>query len=481
MRPDLEGTQATALYLAPRGRDSVVLERLLGEASIPATRCNSLGELGSRLGDDTLFVIVTEEELLAADLQAIAEWIARQPSWSDLPFVVLTKRDDGAERSPMISRLASLLGKVSFLERPFHATTLISLATTAMRGRSRQYQARERLLELQRSRDRLRESETRFRATFENAPIGIAHLDLDGTWLRVNHRLCEIFGFAEEELRAKTLQEISHPEERAANTAMLHRLIDREIENCTLEERYLQPDGKLVWINLTVGCVLDPDGAVQYLVAAVEDITGRKRQEEQIQLLMREVNHRSKNLLAVVQSIANQTARDAEPAIFAHDFTQRLIGLSASQDLLIEGDWKAVDLASLVQSQLAYLGSIKSERVAISGPRLLVTPSAAQGIGLAVHELATNALKYGALSSDAGQVTIDWRHERATPEDRFHMFWSERGGPAVVEPIRRGFGRTVIERMSAISVGGEVDLRYDPEGLSWALSAPAENVMYRSQ
>lgn len=468
-----------ALFIAPMGRDAAILQRLLEAVHIPCSPCRSVEELTSRLSQDTTFVIATEEVLNSANLQAVAAWIEAQPSWSDLPFIVLIGRGSGAERNPLASRLAAILGNVSFLERPFHPTTLISLALTALRGRQRQYEARVHLQELEKGRDELRESEARFRATFENAAIGIGHVAPDGSWLRVNRRLCEIVGYSDAELRTKTFQEITHPDDLADDLAHVERVLRREINEYGMEKRYFRKDGSIIWINLTVGSVCRPDNAVDYLVAAIEDITTRKRQDDQIQLLMREVNHRSKNMLAVVQSIANQTARDSSPREFAVDFMQRLKGLSASQDLLIDRNWTSVGLTDLVQSQLAYLGSPKNERVRVRGQPILVTPSAAQGIGLALHELATNALKYGALSGDRGGVMIDWWRDGPEEAPRFHIAWTERGGPEVQEPLHRGFGRTVIERMSAIAVSGKVELRYDSEGLAWKLSAPEENVVYR--
>jgi len=191
---------------------------------------------------------------------------------------------------------------------------------------------------------------------------------------------------------------------------------------------------------------------------------------------MREINHRSKNLLAVVQSIARNSARGGSPATFAEDLSQRLRGLSASQDLLIESQWKAVSLANLVKSQLSHLSEPMASRISIQGQTILISPSAAQGIGMALHELATNALKYGALSNENGLVDISWNVTRADGVDEFCMHWRERCGPTVNPPTQSGFGRTVIERMVAHAVGGRVTMDYAKDGFSWSLTAPQSNV-----
>ncbi len=177
------------------------------------------------------------------------------------------------------------------------------------------------------------------------------------------------------------------------------------------------------------------------------DITELKRQEEQISLLMREVNHRSKNILTLVQAIARQTAA-SRPADFLRRFDERVRALAASQDLLVKSEWTGADLAQLIRSQLAHFKDFIDARIALNGPDLVVTTPAAQALGMALHELATNAGKYGALSNANGQIRIDWNLVRDGSDDMFVMCWRERGGPLVQEPEIKGFGTTVICRMA---------------------------------
>jgi PAS domain S-box-containing protein len=202
------------------------------------------------------------------------------------------------------------------------------------------------------------------------------------------------------------------------------------------------------------------------------DITERKRAEEQLRLLMREMNHRAKNMLSVVDAIAHQTAT-RNPDDFIERFSERIQALSANQELLFRNEWKGVEIESLVRAQLAHFADLIDSRIAVQGPVLRLNPTGAQAIGLALHELATNTGKYGALSNDAGRVDIRW----VTEGETFTMSWTERGGPPVSPPQRRGFGTVVMKDMAERNVNGTVDLEYAPSGVTWRLTCPAANAL----
>jgi PAS domain S-box-containing protein len=202
------------------------------------------------------------------------------------------------------------------------------------------------------------------------------------------------------------------------------------------------------------------------------DITKRKRAEEQLRLLMREMNHRAKNMLSVVDAIAHQTAT-RNPDDFIERFSERIQALSANQELLVRNEWKGVEIESLVRAQLAHFADLIGSRIAVQGPVLRLNPTGAQAIGLALHELATNAGKYGALSTEAGRVDIRWGTEGET----FTMSWTERGGPPVSPPRRRGFGAVVMKEMAERNAGGSVELDYAPSGATWSITCPAANAL----
>ncbi len=212
------------------------------------------------------------------------------------------------------------------------------------------------------------------------------------------------------------------------------------------------------------------------LIAAQVDIDERKRHEEQITLLLREINHRSKNMLSVVQAIARQTAA-ASPDDFIDRFAERIEALAASQDLLVKNDWRGVDLQELARSQLGHFQDLVDKRIELRGPPLLISASAAQAIGMALHELATNAGKYGALSDGCGRVEVVWRLERGKDGETFVISWRERGGPPVTAPPTTGFGSTVLCQVAKESLEAKVELDYASTGLVWRLQCPAGEVM----
>jgi two-component sensor histidine kinase len=212
-------------------------------------------------------------------------------------------------------------------------------------------------------------------------------------------------------------------------------------------------------------------GVVSVVGTAV-DITERKEREEREHLLTREVNHRMKNLLSVVDAIAHQTAT-TRPEDFIERFSERIEALAANQDLLIRNEWQGAEIEELVRAQLAPFADFIGSRIVAHGPKLCLNPASAQAIGLTLHELATNAEKYGALSTDTGRVDIGWR----TDGETFTMSWIDREGPPVSAPKRRGFGTIIMEAMAERSVDGTVDLDYAPSGVTWRLTCPAANAL----
>ena len=212
------------------------------------------------------------------------------------------------------------------------------------------------------------------------------------------------------------------------------------------------------------------------VLAVIRDVTDRRAAEEQRQLLMREINHRAKNILSVVQAIAQHTKASSYEE-FISQFSERVRSLSASHELLVKNEWRNISLAELARAQLAHFGDLLQTRIVVRGPDLKITAKAAQVIGMALHELATNAAKYGALSTDKGRVEIVWGLQGDGADGtRFTMEWSESGGPTVVAPTRRGFGWSVLCQMTKMSLGADVTLEYAPTGVVWHLECPANRV-----
>jgi PAS domain S-box-containing protein len=235
------------------------------------------------------------------------------------------------------------------------------------------------------------------------------------------------------------------------------------------------PDGarKLVTSYPTV--MRDEEGRILSGLNILFDITERKRNEERITLLLNEVDHRSKNILSVVQAIAKQTATST-PEEFLTRFLERLQTLAASHDLLVKSRWQGVEISDLIRAQLAHFEELLGTRIKLDGPSFHLSVTAAQTLGMIMHELATNAAKYGALSNDSGRVEICWR----APSDVFTISWTECGGPQVIAPNRRGFGSIVVKTMAESSLDSNVDLDFAPTGLRWRAVCPASSVVDKS-
>jgi len=349
-----------ALILAPHGRDAAVAADILRVVGIAAEVCPNLPALVRELERGAGFALVTDETFRTADLTDLSRWLEEQPAWSDFAFVLLTRRGGGVERNPALARLTEILGNVTFLERPFHAGTLVSVARTALRGRERQYEARARLAEMH-----------------------------------------------------------------------------------TAEKR---------------------------LTAALDQA---RRAAEHQQLLIGELNHRVKNTLATVQSIVTQTLRTNATSEDAKEAVQmRLLALSRAHDVLTRESWEGADLIEVVTRALEPYQTSNENRIHLGGPHVRLTPRMSLALAMALHELATNAVKYGALSNKIGIVEVSWTVENGAAPPRLNLRWVERGGPPVKAPSRRGFGSRLIERSLAQDLDGHVEIAFVPTGVVCTVDAP---------
>lgn len=235
--------------------------------------------------------------------------------------------------------------------------------------------------------------------------------------------------------------------------------------------------GASTWYDVHVEPLRDLAGTTVGLTGAAVDITDRKENERHLRMLMRELTHRSKNLLAVIQAMARQTARHATTIDqFVEQFSARLQALSRSHDLLVQEGWHGASLTEMVRSQLGHHLDADTPRISIEGPDLFLKPEAAQNIGLALHELSTNAAKYGALSVPGGKVSIRWARRPPEAGGGFDLNWKEIGGPPVTPPTSRGFGSLVIERNLARGLDSEVKLVFNPEGLVCHVTVPEHHL-----
>jgi PAS domain S-box-containing protein len=317
--------------------------------------------------------------------------------------------------------------------------------------------------------ERLRESETRLRLAIDAAHLAIWESDLATGEVRGSPQLNRLLGFPEgapldaETIRARYLPGEDQRIAEAGRAAMSHPERFAEVEF-----RYAVPNGSTRWLMLRAQAQVHAGAEPRGFVGVMMDITERKRWEDHQRLLIDELNHRVKNTLAIVQGIAQQTfVGERFPADVRQAFEGRLSALAAAHNLLTRQNWEAASIRQVVADTVAAVGP-RTGQVRIDGPDLLMTPKAAVSLAMAVHELATNAVKYGSLSEPGGRVEVGWR----TADDRLKLEWREHGGPAVVPPRRRGFGTRMIERGLAAELDGRVAISFLPEGLVCSVDAP---------
>ena len=298
----------------------------------------------------------------------------------------------------------------------------------------------------------------------------------DGTFLETNEAFSDLCGYNSSELRSLNSLELTHPEDRRAMSALLAGLMDGSRSDFVIEKRYVRRDGSVIWVQNSVSLTQDEAGRPLHLVKLIQNITERKVAERRQRLLIDEINHRVKNTLATVQSFASQSLRNAASLAEGRAaFEARLMALSKSHDVLTRHHWEGADLIDVVNGAIApYRERTEQARFRIEGEPLQLRPKAVLALSLAFHELATNAVKYGALSNDSGCVSISWRVE---PRSRqFELHWQESGGPHVEPPTRRGFGSRLVERGLPQDIAGDVLLNFNGHGVVCAINAPLHEV-----
>jgi PAS domain S-box-containing protein len=317
----------------------------------------------------------------------------------------------------------------------------------------------------------LRESEARYRATQEHAGVGIGEVDAQGRFLRVNAALCAITGYAEDELLARSVFAITHPDDAWAERAEYARLVAGAIATYAREKRYRRQDGVERWVEVAATAVRDPAGRFLHGVRVVQDVTERKLAEARQRLLLGELNHRVKNTLAVVQALARQTAAPAGASgDLARTFLGRLRALAAAHELLTEARWAGTRLATLVRRVLApHAGP---ERVLVAVGEELLPAALTQDLALVLHELATNALMHGALSRPGGRVRVEGGVADGADGGVLRLVWGETGGGPVEPPGRPGFGTALITQALAHTHGGAVELDWRRAGLICRIRVP---------
>lgn len=318
--------------------------------------------------------------------------------------------------------------------------------------------------------------ERRLASIISSSDDAILSIDLDTVITSWNRGAEILYGYTEQEAIGRSVEIIIPPDRSHEEAAILERIRrgERVEPHETIRQR---KDGSQIHVSLTVSPVHDEYGNVVGASKIARDITARKEVERLQQVLMGELKHRVKNILATVQAVARQTFSTSQDLQKARDvFDARLQSLANAHDLLTR---EAGDGADMSQVLAEVLAPYQQDQFEMSGPPLLLPPKSVLAVSLALHELATNAAKYGALSTGTGRVQINWGTDTASGA-RFFLRWQEQGGPTVVAPARRGFGSRLIEGLLAAELNGEVSLNYPPEGVVCTVDAQLDNESARA-
>ncbi len=334
-------------------------------------------------------------------------------------------------------------------------------------------EARQQLEERVEARTKeLAEAERRFEIALRGSPITVFSQDPDMRFVWVHNPPT---GVDPRSLLGKTDVEVMPPEAAGPILAAKREALATGLPQ-TIESNF-ELFGRRRSFYLLIEALRDEEGKIAGTTTVAVEITERKAAENQLRLLLRELTHRSKNLLAVIHAIARQTAsRTKSIDDFLEHFGARLVAIGCSHDLLIADNWHGASLRTLVEQQLSAHADRFGAQIAIEGEDVVLKPEAIQNLGLALHELATNAQKYGALSSDRGRVRIHWQFCDAA---KLKLIWEERGGPPVTMPERSGFGRAMLETVVSRALEGDVKLSFPPRGVRCVIVIPAAQVASR--
>ncbi len=312
----------------------------------------------------------------------------------------------------------------------------------------------------------------RLAAIVSSSSDAILSKTIDGTVTSWNSAAEQIFGYTAEEMIGQSVRRLIPPELQHEEDAVLARIrAGEKIES--FDTVRLHKDLRAINVALTISPICDTSGNVIGASKNVRDITERKKVQDHLRFVLHELAHRSKNQLAIIQSIVRQTARGATSLFeFQKTVGERIQCLAVAVDMLVTENWTGAALSKLVRRQLEAF-DVGDGRLQVKGPDVTVSVEAAQAIGLALHELATNSVKHGAWSATGGVVTICWNFERnANGTSSLRLRWQERGGPVVTPPTRKGFGHVVINTMIAQKLDAVVDMAFEPQGVCWTVIIP---------
>jgi PAS domain S-box-containing protein len=319
-------------------------------------------------------------------------------------------------------------------------------------------------------------AESRLSALVASSADAIVSKDLNGVITSWNDGAMQLFGYAPSEAIGRSIRMLIPPDRAGEEDLILARIrAGEKVEH--FETRRRHKDGRLIAVSLTISPIRSRHGQIIGVSKIARDISVQLEREGRIRSLMGEVNHRVKNQFAVILSMVREThRRSGDAGDFENQVQDRILALSRSHDLLVQGDWRGTTLSELVRAHVLPFGL--EERIELSGPRILLRPMAVQYLGMAFHELATNSARYGVLKQNTGKILISWSMAESDSGLRFLLDWQEEFQGRSTEPTekRSGLGMAVLERIAPSAVGGKGLIEIDAEQARWSLNAPARQV-----
>ena len=316
--------------------------------------------------------------------------------------------------------------------------------------------------------ERLKASESRLRLALAAGRMAVFEWPLDQEEVPLTDEIRQILGIAPgAESTVEERRGNYHPDDLALASRTRSRVLAGEEQFIDFDFRYYWPDGQMRWLQVRSEILRAPSGAPDRLVGVLADVTQRKQDEERLSLLMREVDHRANNLLTVVQGLISLSTGDRDPEL-RQVLLGRVAALGHAHKLLAEARWTGADLLQLAREELRPYGVETPGRIRLKGSRCSLAPAQAQAISMALHELATNAAKYGSLSVAEGAVSVTWTRADGV----LVLAWEERGGPPIRPPTREGLGTRIMERAVGGSIGGKVAREWPAEGHRCRIEIP---------
>ena len=322
----------------------------------------------------------------------------------------------------------------------------------------------------------LQQKTAQFTALANNIPQLAWLADASGWVFWYNQRWFDFTGTTLEDMEGWGWRKVHHPD----HVDRVARRIQQAWDSGEPWEDLFplrRKDGTFRWFLSRANPLKNADGDVILWCGTNTDVTDQRAATERITLLMQEVNHRARNMLATIQAMINRSSGLSRDDLTT-SLKRRIRALAANQELLNGGDWSGARVRDIVAMQILHLADSENGQIHLSGPSdLVLKPQPAEALGLAIHELATNAERYGALSSSAGKVRVQWQVEDIDAEPTFTITWEETGGPRIEPPAHTGFGTILMKRNMELAFGGAIRLDYRPEGLVWRARGAADRIL----